>query len=228
MLDNHIMSICKAANFQLYHLSRIGKYLTPEALCIAVHAFISSRIDYCNGVLVGLLQSSTSQLQHIMNCAAHLIMGIKKLEHITLVLESLHCLPVHFRIQFKIMCLVFKVLHGQAPVYISDALTNYVPSLVLRSEDKGLLVVPRVRTKKYGERAFAYAAPYLFNTLSEDIHLAKSLESLRLSLKPTFLGWLTSYDEFSYCFVDPKSQFQPWGSNLSCCCIISCFTYYQF
>ena len=115
MLDNHVKSVCKAANFQLYRLSRIRKYLTPETLCIAVHAFISSRIDYCNGVLVGLPQSSISKLQHIMNCAAHLITGTKKSEHITLVLKSLHWLPVHYRIQFKIICLVFKARHGQAP-----------------------------------------------------------------------------------------------------------------
>ena len=68
-LDRHIMSVCKAANFQLYRLSRMKKYLTPEALHIAVHAFISSRIDYCNAVLVGLPQSSISKLQHVMNCA---------------------------------------------------------------------------------------------------------------------------------------------------------------
>ena len=39
-LNNHIMFICKAANFQLFKLSRIRKYLTLEALRIADHALI--------------------------------------------------------------------------------------------------------------------------------------------------------------------------------------------
>ena len=35
-LDQYIRGMVKAANFQLYHLRRIWKYLMPEALCIAV------------------------------------------------------------------------------------------------------------------------------------------------------------------------------------------------
>ena len=66
-LNNHIMNICEAANFQPFGLSQIRKYLTPKALCIAVHALIFSRIDYCNSVLIRLLQAHISKLQHNMN-----------------------------------------------------------------------------------------------------------------------------------------------------------------
>ena len=168
-VNNHIMSICKAANFQLFRLSRIRKYLTLEVLCIAVYALISSRIDYCNSALIGLPLSHISKLQHIMNCAAHFISGARRSEHITPVLESLHWLPIYLRIHFKIFCLVFRALHGQARGYSSEALVSYVPSQALRSNDKGLLAVLRVRTKKFGERAFAYAASYQYNPLPSDI-----------------------------------------------------------
>ena len=49
-LEHYVTSMVKAANFQLYCLSHIQKYLTPEALCIAVHSLISSRVDYCNSL----------------------------------------------------------------------------------------------------------------------------------------------------------------------------------
>ena len=47
-LSPHITSICKTANFHLYMLTRIRKYLNPEALKIAVHSLIPSKMDYCN------------------------------------------------------------------------------------------------------------------------------------------------------------------------------------
>ncbi len=182
-LADHITAICKSANFQLFRLSRIRKYLTPEALRIAVHALISARIDYCNSVLVGLPQSSISRLQHIMNCAARLVTGAGKFDHITPVLKSLHWLPVSFRIQFKILCMVFKTLNGQAPDYLCKAVTQYIPKRALRSSDQRLLVVPKVRTKKYGERAFSFAAPHLYNSLPEKIRMANTIDTFKANLK---------------------------------------------
>ena len=182
-LADHITAICKSTNFQLFRLSRIRRYLTPEALRIAVHALISARIDYCNSVLVGLPQSSISRLQHIMNCAARLVTGAGKFDHITPVLESLHWLPVSFRIQFKILCMVFKTLNGQAPDYLCKAVTQYTPKRALRSSEQGLLVVPRVRTKKYGERAFSFAAPHLYNSLPQKIRMANTIDTFKANLK---------------------------------------------
>jgi len=65
-----------------------------------VHAFITSRVDYCNGVFTGLPKKIISQLQLIQNAAARILSTTKKYEHITPVLRSLDWLPVTFRIDF--------------------------------------------------------------------------------------------------------------------------------
>ena len=54
--------------------------------------------------------------------AARLLMGTKKLDHITPVLKSIHWLPVEKRINFKVLLLVCHALHDQAPEYIRDML----------------------------------------------------------------------------------------------------------
>ena len=167
--------MCKAANFQLYRLSRIQRYLSPEALWIAVHSLISLKLDYCNSVLVGLPRVQISKYQHIMNCAARLISGIGKYDHVTPILKSLHWLPSKARIHYKILCLTYKALNDLAPDYLSDAITRYQPTRSLCSFEKGQLVVPKVRTKSYGSHAFGHAGPNLFNSLPEEIHLAPSM-----------------------------------------------------
>ena len=78
-METHITSTCKAANYHLYCLSRIRKYLTSEALKMAVHALISSKLDYCNSLLIGLPTTEISKLQNIVNSAARLISGARNL-----------------------------------------------------------------------------------------------------------------------------------------------------
>ncbi len=53
-LHHCIISMFKAANFQLYRLSVIQKYITREALCNAESTLISFRFDYCNSLLFDL------------------------------------------------------------------------------------------------------------------------------------------------------------------------------
>lgn len=48
----------------------------------------------------------------IQNPAARVLNNTKKVEHVTAILRSLHWLPVSQRINFKILLLVFKALHG--------------------------------------------------------------------------------------------------------------------
>ena len=43
-----------------------------------------------------------------------------KVAHITPFLLNLHWLPIKFKVEFKIVLLVFKALHGIAPCHISE------------------------------------------------------------------------------------------------------------
>ncbi len=185
-MSAHITSVCKAANCQLYRISRIKKYLTPQALKIVIHALVASKIDYCNSLLVGLPETQTKRLQNIMNSAARLISGVRKFEHITPTLKDLHWLPVNIRIIFKLLCLTYKALNGLAPPYLADLLKSYIPTRSLRSAEKGLLCAPKSRTKTFGERSFICAAPLHYNALPLDIRQAKTLDSFKSRLKTHF------------------------------------------
>ncbi len=124
----HVQSLCKVANFQLFRISRIRKYLTPEATASLIHSLITSRLDYCNGILFGLPTNQINKLQLTMNSATHLTLGIKKFDHITPALRKLHWLPVEQHIKFKILCLTFKALNGLTLDYIVDLIKPYSPT----------------------------------------------------------------------------------------------------
>ena len=97
------------------------------------------------------IKKSINQLQIAQNSAARLLTSSKRSNHITPVLASLHWLPVCFRIDFKILLLTFKALHGLSPCYLSDLLVAYVPVDSQRSSGRGLLSVPETQLKTRGD-----------------------------------------------------------------------------
>ena len=50
-MEHHITAVCKAAFFYLLNISRIWKYISRHTTEILVHAFITSRLDFCNSLL---------------------------------------------------------------------------------------------------------------------------------------------------------------------------------
>ena len=150
-----------------------------------MHAYITSRIDYCNNLFVGLPQELLNKLQSVLNTAARLVTMTRKFDHITPVLKDLHWLPVRERAIFKILLMVFKSLNGLAPSYLQNKLT-LKPSNGLRSDHTNLLIVPRSNLKSYGDRSFSIAGPKLWNLLPKSLRMCTSLESFKSKLK-TFL-----------------------------------------
>ena len=60
------------------------------------------------------------KLQSVHNTAARMVSGVRRSERIIPVLEDLHWLPVSQRVVFKTALVVWKCVHGVAPVYLSD------------------------------------------------------------------------------------------------------------
>ena len=106
-MSSHItISLCRSGYYQLRQLRVIIQSLTPDATKTLVHAFISSRLDYCNSTVVWRADQQLKRLQSVQNAAARLVTGTRRSDHITPVLKVLHWLPVRQRIQNKMAMLI--------------------------------------------------------------------------------------------------------------------------
>ena len=125
LFDEHVKTVIHSCFFHLKNISKLRSILTYSELEMIIHAFVSSRLDYCNSLFTCLNKSSLDCLQLVQNAAARLLSRSHKFTHITPVLASLHWLPVNFRIQFKILTITYRALHCQAPAYLSDLVSFY-------------------------------------------------------------------------------------------------------
>jgi hypothetical protein len=95
-------------------------------------------------------------LKRVQNAAARLITKTYKREHVAPVLKCLHWLPVHFRIQYKIIYQIHKTVHGNgsAPTYLRDLVRPANRSRVTHASSghNYRLAVNRTKTK-YGDRS---------------------------------------------------------------------------
>jgi len=113
-----------------------------------VHAFVTSRVDYCNALYAGAPKTVTDKLQRVLNAAARVVSDTRKFDCglTTLLHNELHWLDVPERVTYKLGIMMYRCLHGLVPWYLADHLTpasDVASRLRLRSANRYQLIVPR-------------------------------------------------------------------------------------
>lgn len=87
-----------------------------------LHIFVSSKLDYCNALVVWTSDRRTQQLLHIQISCVRVLTRRRKYDHNPTILHFLHWLPIQQRIQC-ISLLTFHCVHGHAPDHLTELLT---------------------------------------------------------------------------------------------------------
>ena len=181
--QKQVNEICKSSWFHLRNIMKIKNYLDKESLERITHAFITSKLDMNNALLYAAADHLKQKLQLVQNAAARMIMGIRKYDHITPSLITLHWLPIKMRILYKILLFTFKALHGMSPSYVSSMITRKPEVRALRSNRNNLLTVPRINNSSHGGCSFQRVAPELWNALPKALRFSEDISSFKKLLK---------------------------------------------
>jgi len=143
----------------------------PSTLQTLVVSLVLNKLDFRNAVLVGLPDYLMHRLQSVQNASARLIYRLRRSDHISDALLSLHWLRVPERIEYKIAVPVYNVLNGLAPRYLGP-LTRFADlpgRRAVRSAGSNRLHIPPVRLSTVVTRVFSVAGPRIWNNLPEYI-----------------------------------------------------------
>ena len=64
-MSSHISKQCASTFYHLHNVSRIRRFLSTDTTKAIVHAFVTSRVDYCNSLLYGLPASHLNKVQRV-------------------------------------------------------------------------------------------------------------------------------------------------------------------
>jgi len=185
-MTTHVSRTVSSCFYQLRRLKSARRSLPLASAKTLVSSFVTSRLDYCNGVLAGITLRQIDRLQSVLNAAARLLHGGTKRDHITpLIRDKLHWLRFAQRVTYKLCVLVYKALHNSAPRYLCELvvpIASTVTSRRLRSADSHGIIEPRSRLK-FGDRGFSVAAPQAWNSLPLHVKTAPSLALFTERLK---------------------------------------------
>ena len=72
-IEHHVKKLCQACRYHPRNIGKIRNLVNAHTTHMLVYAFITSRFDYCNSLLVGIPKFLKERLQKIQNKAARLI-----------------------------------------------------------------------------------------------------------------------------------------------------------
>ena len=194
-LDKHINQIVSHCYKLLKDIGRVRNMLTQEHTESLVHAVTSSRLDYCNSLFINMSNDNLNKLQKVQNAAARLVTRKRKRDSVSHTLRELHWLNVESRIIFKVILIVYKVIHG----ICSENLVVRYKQYNCRPNDFLLLETKVVKTR-YGRRTFDYAGPRLWNALPLEVRTIESIDTFKKKLKTILFSDTEGLKRQAFCY----------------------------
>ena len=183
---DHVKYKCRVAMGNIFKIKSIRNMLCEQSCASLILGLVISHLDYANALYIETPDVIMNQLQRVQNIAAKVVLNKKHRDSATMCLKKLHWLPIRFRVKFKILCLVYKCLHGNAPEYLKDLLILRGESrghYGLRSRTDNMLLIPRVTRKTFANRSFSVQGPKLWNGTPDYIKEAETIETFKKLLK---------------------------------------------
>ena len=150
-------------------LKKVKPLLKMESLIHIYRSLIEPYFTYCCIVWDSIGDTQVAKLQKLQNRAARIITGASYLKRSSDVLRELEWMNLEDMRQRQKAILMFKILNGLAPTYLSEMFT-YNTSLHnyrLRSS-KMNLELPKSRTNYY-KNSFAYTGAKTWNDLPSSL-----------------------------------------------------------
>lgn len=177
--NDQIQRMSKKVSSAIGGLRQIRDYVPLSTLISTYKAFIQPIFDYCDIVWGSLNKEQSNHLQRLQNRAARVITRSSYDIRSADILENLGLDNLSNRRLKHSLNFMHKVVHGDAPVYLTDSIT-YVQNNDGRSHLRGStnLHLERPRSEAM-KRSFAYRGASVWNKLPPEIKSLKSHAAFR-------------------------------------------------
>ena len=171
----------------MLRLKYIRECLTKDAAVVLSLGMVMSHLDYANAILANLPDIEIRKMQRVQSMTTKLVLGRYKHDSTPVCLRELQWLPVHARIEHKILTLVHKWISRNAYKYLKSPLAEYKPRRSRSQKKVCNILIPFTKHKTFADRAFSVVGPKLRNRVPNYIKLTDKTQVFEHQLKMYFL-----------------------------------------
>ena len=178
-MKSMINVFAKTCHNNLRKVGKIRNCLDTESRLLLVKSFVLAKIDFCNILLSTVPVSYLKPLQKVLNYSMRFAYCLRKRESVSMYLKKSHILPVIYRIRFKSCVMVYQILNGLSPDYLSDLIQLKIPSeFNLRSNSDQL----KLSVNSFS-RTIQHMMSINWNELPLSIRSSSNIDIFKTSLK---------------------------------------------
>lgn len=174
--DLHITNVTRTVAKNLYLLAKLKCFVDADARKLFFVAHCLSHINYASTIWSGAAEVHLMKLNSLHRRAAKLIVTNPYMNTAEK-LKAANILPLKQQFDFNMATLVFKVQQGLVPAFLESFLTK-----APKRYGSNNLILPRTRIDLF-KSSFAFAGPYVWNSLPLDVRASKTVSVFKTSLR---------------------------------------------
>lgn len=174
----HVDYISKKAGAKLGEMRRIGRDLSCNMRGTVYRTIVAPLFEYCASIFVGLSETNKQRLQKLQNQGMRIILRCSRRERVVNMLEALQFMSIKERIEYNVCQLVYKIVHGICPEYLSS---NSQTVQRRETRQRGNIYIDKCRSREE-QKMLWHDGFKMFNDLPNEIKQQQNLYDFRRML----------------------------------------------
>ena len=180
--DNHILELCSKVNKKMSAFSRIRNYLDNKQANILCKTTVLANFNYCPLIWMFSFKAANNEINRKHKRALRVLHKNNNSSFDKCLMKEAG-ITIHAKNLQKLMLEVFKTLKHLNPSYLWDLFNEKQIEYNLRT--KNLVMLPQIKTQKYGINSIAFRGSILWNALSDNIKTSENVAAF----KKKIIGW---------------------------------------
>ncbi len=190
----HLKEKSRKINYGLQIIRRVRPILPTESLISIANSVVLSHLDYCSPQLYNMSTYQINVLAKLQKRCARAIFSMNRRSRSKPLFVSLNWLPIHQRIEFSCATLIFHIVNGLAPPYMSS-LFNQAKNV--HSHNTRFGANNSLHSSRQHQKSFSYYGMKIWKSLPMKIRDSKTVESFKKQCKEHLMSNVSA-EHFEY------------------------------
>ena len=178
--DTHVESLCVKANRSVSAFSRVARYLQQPQKRLLYNSFVMSNFKYCPLIWMFCGKGANNKINKIHKRALSVLFDNHNAPFADLLVRS-NEKTVHVQNLQRLMIEIYKTLHHENPLFLSELFQRREIRYNLRIKDTILL--PSTSTVAFGMKSICFRGSILWNSIPDVIKSSETVASLCKKIK---------------------------------------------